>query len=179
MTYAAVDLLHVRAWGEPVGVVVPDPRGRAYVFEYEPSWSRRRIELAPSLMPTRSRTGTFSFPGMNEETFRNLPPMLADSVPDRFGNSIIDAYLAREGVRSADVTALDRLAYVGERGMGALTFHPDTGPASPPPTPVVLADLVVAARAAVEGTLDTDFERTEALNRLLAVGTSADRKSVV
>lgn len=173
MTYEAVDLLSVRAWGERVGVVVPDPRGRAYVFEYDPDWVRRRIELAPALMPAGRRNRTFSFPGLPEETFRNLPPMLADSVPDRFGNSIIDAFLAREGVRPADVTALDRLAYVGERGMGALTFHPDTGPSNVPPTPVVLADLVVAARAAVEGTLDQDFERTKALNRLLAVGTSA------
>jgi serine/threonine-protein kinase HipA len=173
MTYRHIDLLHVRAWGEVVGAVAPDPRGRAYVFEYDPDWIRRRVELAPGLMPTSRRSKTFAFPGLPEETFRNLPPMLADSVPDRFGNSIIDAYLAREGVRTSAVTALDRLAYVGERGMGALTFHPDTGPSGEPPTPVVLADLVVAARAAVEGRLDEDSERTEALNRLLAVGTSA------
>lgn len=173
MTYTAVDLLSVRAWGERVGAIAPDPRGRAYIFEYDPDWTRRRVELAPALMPTSRRSRTFTFPGLPVETFRNLPPMLADSVPDRFGNSIIDAFLAREGVRPADVTALDRLAYIGERGMGALTYHPDTGPISGPPTPVVLADLVSAARAAVEGTLDNDSERTEALNRLLTVGTSA------
>jgi serine/threonine-protein kinase HipA len=173
MSYTHVDLLYVRIWGELVGAVAPDPRGRAYAFEYDPDWARRRVELAPDLMPTDRRSRTFAFPGLPEETFRNLPPMLADSVPDKFGNSIIDAFLAREGVRPAAVTALDRLAYVGERGMGALTFHPDTGPSHDPPTPVVLADLVVAARAAIEGRLDEDSERTEALNRLLAVGTSA------
>ncbi|EFQ84356.1 HipA-like C-terminal domain protein [Aeromicrobium marinum DSM 15272] len=172
MVYQPVEVLRVQAWGKPVGAVAADPRSGAYVFEYEPSWTRARVELAPSLMPTTNRSRIFTFPALSAETFRRLPPMLADSIPDGFGNAIIDAYLAREGVARDAVTALDRLAYVGDRGMGALTFHPDTGRGAADPTAVVMADLVVAARAAIEGNLQ-GHQHTDVLNRLLTVGTSA------
>jgi serine/threonine-protein kinase HipA len=172
MTYQPVSVLRVFAWGQLVGAVAGDERGIC-TFEYDPQWVRGGIELAPTLMRPTLRRRSFTFPGYSRETFHGLPPMLADSVPDRFGNAIIDAELAREGIRARDVSALDRLAYVGERGMGALTYLPDTGPSATNATPVALADLVTVARAAVQGSLDDDQLRTESLNQLLAVGTSA------
>lgn len=170
MSYQHVDLLRVEAFGRPVGAIAPS--GQGYVFEYEPAWRRRGIELAPILMPSDSRRRTFSFPRLAVETFLGLPPMLADSAPDRFGNGLIDAVLAREGVSAAHVTPLDRLAYVGSRGMGALTFVPDGSPKSQP-TSLELQHLVEAARAAVAGDLSDDAVRTESLSELLSVGTSA------
>lgn len=170
MTFEHVAVLRVFAWGRPVGALAPD--GRSIVFEYEPSWRRSGVELAPVTMPLRQRTSTFAFPALNPETFHGLPPLLADSVPDRFGNGIIDSVLAREGVLPGQVTALDRLAYVGRRGMGALTFEPDTARRDSP-TSVEMNHLVDAARAALRGDLSADAVATDSLNELIQVGTSA------
>lgn len=173
MTYQPVNVLRVYMWGELVGAVAPS--GRAYAFEYEPSWRRRGVELAPVLMPLpgpRRRQSIFTFPGLNEQTYQGLPPMLADSVPDRFGNGIIDSVLAREGVLPSEISALDRLAYVGKRGMGALTFSPDSSPRVEP-TALEMNHLVEAARAALRGDLATGEVTAETLNELIQVGTSA------
>lgn len=170
MTYQRVEVLNVYIWDEHVGAVAP--AGRSYAFEYTPAWRRRRIELAPVLMPTTSRRRIFSFPGLREETYQGLPPMLADSVPDRFGNGIIDSVLAREGVLPGEISALDRLAYVGKRGMGALTFAPDSSP-RPEHTAVEMNHLVEAARAALRGDLNDSDVAAESLNELIQVATSA------
>jgi serine/threonine-protein kinase HipA len=172
-SYQQVTSLRVLAWGEQVGAIAPSGRPGQYAFEYDDRWRRRGLELAPALMPAQTpRRRVWVFPGLNPATFHGLPPMLADSVPDRFGNAVINAALAREGVSPEDVSALDRLAYIGRRGMGALTFEPDQGGLSEPPTSIVLADLVEAARSALRGDLG-EAERTHALNDLLSVGSSA------
>ncbi len=170
MTYEHVRVLNVYAWGKHVGAIAPD--GRAYAFEYTPAWRRTGVELAPVLMPLADRRRILAFPRLNPNTYQGLPPMLADSVPDRFGNGIIDSVLAREGVQPQQVTALDRLAYVGSRGMGALTFEPDGSPKNAP-TSVELNHLVDAARAALRGDLSETSLATESLNELIQVGTSA------
>lgn len=170
MTYKRVEVLNVYIWGEHVGAVAAS--GRGYAFEYVPSWRRRDIELAPLLMPLSSRRRIHEFPALSEETYHGLPPMLADAVPDRFGNGIIDSVLAREGVLPGEISALDRLAYVGARGMGALTFAPDTSPKTPH-TAVEMNHLVEAARPALQGDLNTTHVATESLNQLIQVGTSA------
>lgn len=172
MTYQPVEVLSVYIWDELVGAVAQS--GRSYAFEYAPTWRRRGIELAPVLMPInpRSRQRIFAFPGLSEQTYQGLPPMLADAVPDRFGNGIIDSVLAREGVMPNQISALDRLAYVGTRGMGALTFVPDSSPRLTH-TAVEMNHLVEAARAALRGDLDSPDLATESLNALIHVGTSA------
>jgi serine/threonine-protein kinase HipA len=155
-----------------VGVLWPSESVRgAYAFQYDPKWSAGGLELAPTLMPV-TQAGVFTFPDLPARTYYGLPPMLADSAPDNFGNAIINAALLSEGVSPGDVTPLDRLAYVGSRGMGALTFVPDTSPGDLP-TSVQLAELVESARDAVSGSLVDRDARSLALRRLLAVGTSA------
>lgn len=170
MGYEHVQVLRVRAWGRDVGALAAGRRG--HTFEYEPTWVRTGIELAPLLMGTRERTRVFRFPHLDELTFYGLPPMLADAVPDRFGNALINATLAREGVDARDVSALDRLAYVGERAMGALTFHPESHPRIRA-TAIEMNELVTAARLALQGNLNDDILRTGAMQELIAVGTSA------
>lgn len=171
MVWKPVEVIRVQAWGRDVGALAPG--GRAYVFEYEPSWLRSGIELAPSLMPLPRRRGvTFSFPELPWATFQGLPPMLADAVPDRFGNSLIAAALAREGVQPADVTPLDRMAYLGARTMGALTFHPNRSPQHES-SAIELKEIVEAARRAVRGDLGAEDTRTHAVNQLITVGASA------
>jgi serine/threonine-protein kinase HipA len=171
MAYEPTRVVEVRMWGTRVGAVSAMARG--YGFEYAPQWKRGAIELSPLLMPTTDRRGVFSFRSLNDETFYGLPPLLADALPDRFGNSIVDAWLATQGVGRSEITALDRLAYLGSRGMGALEFVPDNGPNAPDPTALDLARLIEAARAIVSGTLADEVQAGEALNQIISVGTSA------
>jgi len=165
-------LIEVRYAGRTVGAAVPGTGSTA--FQYDPAWLRSGIELAPFLMPLSGGPRVYEFRGLRPETFFTLPPTIADSLPDRFGNALIDAWMERQGIASSDVTPLDRLAYVDGRAMGALEFEPSNGPDAEPPTIVDLAALTVAAREAVAGRLgDDDGRTTAALQTLLQVGTSA------
>src|SRR5262249_54188309 len=116
---------------------------------------------------------TFIFPTLPVETYQRLPAMIADALPDDFGNALTTAYLAGEGVRPEDITPLDRLAYLGTRGVGALEFRPVRGPRARKSRGVELSELVVAARRAIAGDLGTVDGITAALEHLIAVGTSA------
>lgn len=169
MTYEPVDLVEVRAWGRTVGAVQADPSTGFYAFEYDGDWVRDGRELAPLRMPRAA--GVFLFPELAVPTFHRLPALLADALPDRFGNALVTAWMLDQGVREADVTPLDRLAYAADRGMGALTFHPPVGPTEPPATAIQLADLVAAARATVAG--DLGAAPADVLADLILVGTSA------
>lgn len=175
MAFRHPQLIEVRSGDATVGALAPGRAvGDAIRFQYDPGWLRRGIELAPFLLPISGGTRVVEFRGLRPETFHTLPPTFADSLPDRFGNRIIDAWMARQGVRAADITALDRLAYVGARAMGALEYRPPGGPSAPEPTILDLAELTVAARAAIDGRLDGDDEATRhALQTVLQVGTSA------
>jgi serine/threonine-protein kinase HipA len=171
MAYQPVTVVEVRAWGKSVGAVAGT--GGRYEFQYDPSWKRTGIDLSPLLMPVASGRRTFQFSALREETYYRLPPLLADALPDKFGNALVDAWLATQGVSRSLITPLDRLAYLGSRGMGALEFVPDSGPTVPRPTALDLNELVTAARAAVAGTLVDETTTHHALNQILSVGTSA------
>lgn len=171
MAYVPVTVLEVRAWGQTVGAVGMGAQG--YVFEYDAAWKRSGVELSPLLMPTDNRRSVFSFPSLNRDTFFGLPPMLADALPDTFGNALVDASLAAQGIDRSQITALDRLAYLGSRGMGALEFVPDTGPSNPRQTALDIGELVSAARNVVSGTLGSDSQTNDALSQIISVGTSA------
>jgi serine/threonine-protein kinase HipA len=173
MAYRPVDLIEVRCWDTTVGAVAYDPSSGFYAFEYDPAWAARGVELAPIMMPVAGRAGAFIFPGLAERSYHRLAPLVADSLPDSFGNAIVTAYLATEGVSADKVTALDRLAYLGNRGIGALEFRPVRGPRPQKPTAIELSDLVVAARSALNGEIGTGPGATSAISELLAVGTSA------
>lgn len=169
--YRPVDLIEVRAWGATVGGVSIDPGLGYYVFEYDPKWQARGIELAPLTMPVSQSLHVF--PLLPEATYKRLPAMLADALPDDFGNALIDAYMAREGVPKSAITPLDRLAYLGARGMGALEFRPTRGPRHRKATAVAISRLVISARNALSGKFDGDRETEAAITNLIQVGTSA------
>ncbi len=173
MAYEPVDVVEARCWGARVGAIARDPRSGFYAFEYEPRWARAGVELAPIYMPTSAAADPFVFPTLPVETYNRLPAMIADALPDDFGNALTTAYLASEGVRAEDITPLDRLAYLGTRGLGALEFHPIRGPRARKATAIELSELVVAARSALAGNLGTENGITGALKHLIAVGTSA------
>jgi serine/threonine-protein kinase HipA len=116
---------------------------------------------------------TFVFPNLPEATFRRLPAMFADALPDDFGNALIDAWMAEHGTTKSEVTPLDRLAYMGKRGMGALEFKPALGSHRESAAPLKMKSLVEAARKAVDGDLFEDADAKAALANIIRVGTSA------
>ena len=169
--YRPVDVITVNAWGQRVGALTLDPKLAYYAFEYTSAWRRTGIELAPIHLPLSDQP--YVFPLLPEATFKRLPAALADALPDDFGNALIDAYLAKEGVARASITPLDRLAYLSDRGMGALEFKPARSPRGRRPTAVNLENLVRASRAALVHRLDGDPEIEAAVANLIQVGTSA------
>jgi serine/threonine-protein kinase HipA len=170
--YKQVGVVNVYLWGKHIGAVAIDPVLGYYVFEYTPAFASLGIEPAPLEMPVR-QGGTFVFTDLPEITFKRLPAMLADTLPDDFGNALIDRYMADKGLDKSMVTALDRLAYMGNRAMGALEYKPTRSPPRHKPSAIVLSDLVTQARRAVEGTLEDDTHANAALRSILDVGTSA------
>lgn len=169
-------IAEVRLWGSTIGAVaMVDGRDHA-AFEFTPEFSRSGIEVAPLMMPLGSRV--YQFPTLPRTAFHGLPGMLADSLPDRFGNALIDAWLATQGRTPASFTPVERLCYTGSRGMGALEYRPALGPRTGQSTPVdvealvQLASDVLTRHQRVGGRLDDDAE-SSGLTDILVVGTSA------
>jgi serine/threonine-protein kinase HipA len=171
--YRAVEVVETRIWDQSVGAAALDRQLGHYAFEYDHGFAKAGIELAPLQMPLALADKPFVFTELPERTFHRLPAMLADALPDRFGNALITAYLQRAGVTPEAITPLDRLAYMGRRAFGALEFRPARGPRPVKETALVLSDLVEVARQAVRGQFDTDRHTTAALANLIRVGTSA------
>ncbi|MDE2281459.1 MAG: HipA N-terminal domain-containing protein, partial [Actinomycetales bacterium] len=167
MTYVPATVLGVAVWGRSVSAVALDPSTGFYAFEYDQDWLASGTELAPLHMPRRA--GVYEFPDLARDTFNGLPAMLADALPDRFGNALVTAWMNDQGIATDQITALDRLAYAGSRAMGALTFAPPAGPETGEPSLIQVARLVTAARTALGGTL-RDGRAHDVLADLITVG---------
>jgi serine/threonine-protein kinase HipA len=166
----------VRLWGRTIGAVSLQDGEDVAAFEYAREFVYSDIQVAPIMMPLSSRV--YRFPELSRETFLGLPGMLADSLPDRFGNALIDAWLALQGRPHASFNVIERLCYTGQRGMGALEFFPAIGPGAGPAERieidklVELASQVLTQRHALQASF-ADEERARALQDILRVGTSA------
>lgn len=156
-----------------MGAVALDPTLGVYAFAYDPKWKRKGVEAAPLTMPLSDSRSVFVFPALPKGTYLGLPAMLADALPDDFGNALIDAWMATQGVDKKSVTVLDRLAYMGQRGTGALEFKPARGSHKESATPIAMKELVEEARRLVQGTFAVDHEAKAALANIIKVGTSA------
>jgi serine/threonine-protein kinase HipA len=168
-----IGAIRVLAWGETVGAAALDPQRKSVAFEYADAWRQQGIELAPLTMPVAGAR-IHRFPDLEPSAFRGLPGLLADALPDRFGNQLINAWMERHGTRAEVISVLDRLAYMGARTMGALTFQPVRGPRFRNKEALFDVGLLVdTARRAVTGSLASDRQAMAALNRVISVGTSA------
>jgi serine/threonine-protein kinase HipA len=170
-TYASVNL-----WGTRIGAVALVDGEADASFQFDPGFLASGIEVAPLMMPLRA--APYRFPGLRAESFHGLPGLLADSLPDRFGSAVIDAWLAARGRRSSELNGVERLCYTGRRGMGALEFAPAHGPrattahAVEVESLVRLASRVLADRERLVVSL-AGADPDEALRDILLVGTSA------
>jgi serine/threonine-protein kinase HipA len=166
----------VKLWGRTIGAVSLEGPDAYTSFQYDPEFARSGIEVSPLTMPLGERV--YTFPELPRKTFHGLPGLLADSLPDRYGNALIDAWLATQGRIPESFNAVERLCYTGARGMGALEFSPAVGPRLQNANKigidalVRLASEILGHRKDLSATFD-DKERTHALNDILRVGTSA------
>jgi serine/threonine-protein kinase HipA len=158
--------------GVKAGVAYWDAGRRLGVFEYTPKFVRRRVELAPLMMPLRA--GPYQFANLHE-SFGGLPGLLADTLPDTYGNALINDWLRQQGRAPEDFSPVERLCYIGNRGMGALEFRPALRERNSQPERVEVEKLVELASAALarRAGLSTRLESEEELNEILRVGTSA------
>jgi serine/threonine-protein kinase HipA len=163
-------------WGRVIGAVTWLEDREVGVFQYAPDFLGSGIQLTPLMMPLGEFP--YEFPALARNTFKGLPGLLADSLPDKYGNALIDSWLASQGRTAASFHPVERLCYVGSRGMGALEFEPATlGPPSSKralevASLVDLANQILGDRAGLSGAFSGDDDR-EAINDILRVGTSA------
>jgi serine/threonine-protein kinase HipA len=165
----------VRLYGTTIGSIAWDSSARIGYFEYDRDFLRSGIQVAPIHMPLGE--GTFSFPDLPDATFKGLPGLIADCLPDKFGNLLINQWLARQGRDPASFNPVERLCYLSTRAMGALEFLPALHPDHPDreldvSALVDLANTVLAHRGDLKATLIPEHAE-EALADILRVGTSA------
>jgi serine/threonine-protein kinase HipA len=173
-----VNVATVNLWGQQIGAVSWESRRNIGAFEYTPEFQASGIQLAPAVMPLGPNI--FTFPELRKETFFGLPGLLADSLPDKFGNLLINEWLEREGRPKDSFSPVERLCYVGTRGMGALEFEPATNQKNEKSHQVDISHLVKLASQAVaqKDKLNTEFATEDlpnkhALQEIIRVGTSA------
>jgi len=169
-------IARVQLWGRTIGAVSLEEGRNVAAFQYDPAFAQSGIELSPLTMPLSDQV--YEFPALPQVTFHGLPGLLADSLPDKFGNALIDAWLATQGRTPESFHAVERLCYTGTRGMGALEFAPVLGPKPRTATKVDIDALVRLAGEVLthRGDLQGHFHeagKAQALRDILRVGTSA------
>jgi serine/threonine-protein kinase HipA len=176
---ATVNAAMVHLWDHRVGAVVLDNHGHG-VFEYDPAFIKLGLDIAPITMPISGRGRIHSFPGLNPETYKRLPGLLADALPDKFGQAVVDSWLARQGRAPEDFSIIERLCYTGTRAMGALEFQPAFKPQVKDAVDIDVDKMVELVREIIEKRTGLNETLThkgkvneDALMNILVVGTSA------
>jgi serine/threonine-protein kinase HipA len=154
-------------WGTLVGAVAEAEDGQI-IFEYDPEFRKRGLEISPLLLPV-SRLGPVTFPELHRvEAFEGLPGVLADALPDRFGNAVIKKYFSDRGQPENAMRPVQKLLYIGNRAMGALEFRPPVEVRRPAERESLdIAELVEQARVVIEGRPDVSIPE------MMRVGASA------
>ena len=164
-----VTRINVSLWGECVGTIVAASQRGVYAFRFEKKFLKSGVEISPLMMPLRAEP--YAFGDLPRAAYEGLPPIFADSLPDTFGTGLIDHWLREHGLSRDEISPLDRLAYLGRRTMGALTYEPDRGPGGRP-TAVDMRNLVDSARRVLNGELAAAHGE-DALREIIRLGSSA------
>ena len=173
----------INIWGERIGAVAWDDSTGYGTFEYESRFSDKKWNLAPLQMPVSGNRRIFSFPALRRkpdselDTFKGLPGLLADSLPDKYGNDLINMWLAKQGRPQNDMNPVEMLCFIGSRGMGALEYETAIFPQHKNTFSVEIDDLVDLAKKMLEKRVDftTNLNKDEekAMMDILRIGTSA------
>lgn len=169
-----VDIARVNLYGQPVGTFRWDNNRQLAHFEYADSFIGKGLEPSPILMPVRQGR-VYSFSDIGRETFKGLPGMLADSLPDTYGRALFDRWLALTGRSSGN--AVETLCYLGKRCMGALEFEPAMDAPYSPDVRIELDSLVEVASEALskkeEFGANLEEDKKAAIAEIVRLGTSA------
>jgi len=156
-----MNVIEVRLWGQTLGALAWNEETSTADFEYSEEFLKTGIKVNPMAQVTHITRG------VKGETYKGLPPFIAESLPDNFGSGLINAYFARKGQHNINV--LDKLCYVGEKGMGAMTFHPTSD--NETHEIIHLRKIVEQAKLALSGNLNE--QPSHAIDEIISVGVSA------
>lgn len=164
-------IAEAKLWGTLVGYLANDGENNIY-FTYDPSFIERGIEISPIMMPLRREP--YSFPRLTSETYRTLPGLFADSLPDKFGRKVINEYLISIGRDKNSLTPIEELLYIGNRGMGALEYYPHLDGSLNESTEIRIEDIANAARDVLKRRSESGIKpEIGRLRDLIKIGSSA------
>lgn len=173
----------IKIWGETIGAIAWDQDQQLGLFEYDAKFVQKGWDLAPLKMPITSSQTIFSFPELrpsrNSEhnTFKGLPGLLADALPDKYGNQLIDIWLAQQGRPEKSMNPVEQLCFIGSRGMGALEFEPSQLKEKQNTFKVEVESLVDLARKMLNNRNDFNVnvkgDQEAAMKQIITIGTSA------
>lgn len=179
----SVNTAFVKIWDMTVGAVLWDENTATASFEYDPQFVKTRWELSPLQMPLSENQRIFSFPQLRSlqnsefDTFKGLPGLLADALPDKYGNQLINAWLAQNGRPMNSMNPVEQLCFIGTRGMGALEFEPSQIKPSKRAFSVEINSLVAIAKKMLteRDRFETNISKDDkqAMSEILKIGTSA------
>ena len=178
-----MNVAEVKIWGELVGAVAWDDTTGYVTFEFDPKFKTRGWNLSPLQMPITATKSIYSFPSLQKktdaasDTFKGLPGLLADALPDRYGNDLINLWLAQQGRTPNSMNPVEMLCFIGTRGMGALEFEPATIQPQKKTFSVEINSLVEMAQKMLSNkeafTTNIQADEEKAMMEILRVGTSA------
>ena len=164
-------IAEVKLWGTLVGYLANDEENNVY-FTYDPSFIARGIEISPIVLPLRKEP--YSFPRLYSETYRTLPGLFADSLPDKFGRKVINEYLISIGRDKNSLTPIEELLYIGKRGMGALEYYPHLDGSLDESTEIRIEDIASAAKDVLKRRSESEIKpEIGKLRDLIKIGSSA------
>jgi serine/threonine-protein kinase HipA len=176
-------LAEVKIWGALVGALAWDEKNGLASFEYAPSFKKSNIELAPLKMPLNGTRNIYSFSELRKDknaiydTFKGLPGLLADVLPDKYGNQLINQWLAQQGRPQDSMNPVEMLCFIGSRGMGALEFEPSSIQESKNTFAIEIEGIVDIAQKMLyqRSSFGTNLQKEEekAVMDILKIGTSA------
>lgn len=178
-----VDVAEVKIWGELVGAVRWDEQQQLGYFQYDPKFLQKGWDLSPIKMPVEEGSRIYIFPelrkgrGETEDSFKGLPGLLSDVLPDRYGNRLINVWLAQQGLAENSMNPVEKLCFIGSRAMGALEFEPAQIKTNKNSFSLELDSLVEVAKKMLNERENflTNFGKDDekAMMEILKIGTSA------
>lgn len=178
-----MEVAEVKIWDELAGAVLWDSEKRLASFQYDKKFLNKGYDLSPLKMPIKNGNRIYSFPELRRpreeeyDTFKGLPGLLADSLPDRYGNQLINVWLAQNGRPPDSMNPIEQLCFIGSRGMGALEFEPSQLKQSKQTFAIEVKSLIEVAQQMLSKrqNFKTELKTRDqkALSEILKIGTSA------
>ncbi|MCJ7471784.1 MAG: type II toxin-antitoxin system HipA family toxin [Actinobacteria bacterium] len=178
-----IDVAEIKIWGELLGAVRWDVQKQLASFQYDKKFLTRGFDLSPIKMPIKNGNRIYNFPELRKEkdeqidTFKGLPGLLADTLPDKYGNQLMNVWLAQNGRSVNSLNPVEQLCFIGTRGMGALEFEPAQFKSNKKTFAIEIKSLIEAAQKMLSNRKDLkeSLQKNEqkAMSEILKIGTSA------